>query len=214
MGRRTAAVALLSLALGAQLGHAAGPEPSGLSTAPENRHLKTYGRTLPPLGFVKFCGRFPSSCRKAQQVTLRPHITAERWNQLYRTNALVNGRVAPVSDQELYGEAEYWAYPTDAGDCEDYVLLKLRYLERIGFPRSALLITVVLDEKKEGHAVLTVITDEGDFILDNRNNRIVSWQDTDYTYLKRQSQHDPRQWLSLLRGPAAGPRVALAASPP
>ena len=37
-----------------------------------------------------------------------------------------------------------------------------------GWPESKLLITVVRDENNEGHAVLTVRTDEGDFILDNR----------------------------------------------
>ena len=77
--------------------------------------------------------------------------------------------------------------PTDAGDCEDYLLLKKRYLEGLDFPAAALLITVVLDEKNEGHAVLTVTTDEGDFILDNRRNEIRRWADVDYTYLKRQS---------------------------
>ena len=38
---------------------------------------------------------------------------------------------------DLYGEPEYWAIPTDAGDCEDYLLLKKRYLEGLGFPAAA-----------------------------------------------------------------------------
>ena len=52
---------------------------------------------------------------------------------VYQLNSYVNGKVAPVSDEDLYGEAEYWAYPADAGDCEDYVLMKKRYLEKLGF---------------------------------------------------------------------------------
>jgi predicted transglutaminase-like cysteine proteinase len=56
---------------------------------------------------------------------------------------------------------------------------------------------VVLDEKNEGHAVLTVATSEGDFVLDNRRNEIRRWNDLDYSYLKRQSQRDPRNWVSL-----------------
>jgi predicted transglutaminase-like cysteine proteinase len=102
-----------------------------------------------------------------------------------------------VSDTELYGEEEFWAYPADAGDCEDYVLMKKRYLEKLGFARSALLITVVLDERNEGHAVLTLRTDEGDFVLDNRRNEIRRWSDLDYVFLERQSERDPRQWVSL-----------------
>lgn len=141
-------------------------------------------------------------------------MTAERWSKVYRVNSLVNARIAPVSDLELYGEAEYWAYPADAGDCEDYALLKQRYLERLGFARSALLMTVVLDEKSEGHAVLTLATDEGDYILDNRHNEIEGWQDTGYSFLKRQSQQDPRQWVSLTPAGTATPRVALVETMP
>jgi predicted transglutaminase-like cysteine proteinase len=127
-------------------------------------------------------------------------MSEDRWRMVFRLNSLVNGQIAPESDQILYGEAEYWAYPTVAGDCEDYVLLKQHYLERLGFPRSGLLITVVLDEANEGHAVLTLRTAEGDFVLDNRHNAIRRMSDADYTFLKRQSERDPRQWVSLMPG--------------
>jgi hypothetical protein len=39
-----------------------------------------------------------------------------------------------------------------------------------GFPRQALLMTVVKDERNEGHAVLTVKTNGGEFVLDNMND--------------------------------------------
>ena len=111
----------------------------------------------------------------------------------------MNGKIKPVSDMELYGEAEHWAYPVDAGDCEDYALLKQRYLLGLGFPREALLNTVVLDEAGEGHDVLTVVTDKGEFVLDNRRNDILRSRDTKYTFLKRQSQVNPRQWVALVK---------------
>ena len=44
-------------------------------------------------------------------------------------------------------------------------------LIQAGWPRQALLITVVRDKKGEGHAVLTVKTDKGEFILDNQETR-------------------------------------------
>ena len=113
------------------------------------------------------------------------------------------GKIAPISDQDLYGEPERWVYPTDAGDCEDYLLLKKRYLEGLGFPPEALLITVVLDEKTEGHAVLTVTTDGGDFILDNRRNDVLRWSDVNYTFLKRQSHSNPAQWMALVKQPTS-----------
>lgn len=84
------------------------------------------------------------------------------------------------------------------GDCEDYVLLKQRELMARGWPQSALLITVVRDENNEGHAVLTVRTDLGDLILDNKNSKILAWNQTPYTYIKWQSAMDPRLWESLV----------------
>jgi predicted transglutaminase-like cysteine proteinase len=152
-----------------------------------------YDKTLPPVGFVKFCASNPQDCKADGKLAMSP----DRWNQLYQVNSYVNGKIAPVSDKDLYGEAEYWTYPVDAGDCEDYVLLKKRYLESLGFPATALLITVVLDEKSEGHAVLTVATDGGDFVLDNRRDDILRWNDTKYTFLKRQTTRDPMRWVAL-----------------
>jgi predicted transglutaminase-like cysteine proteinase len=170
--------------------------------APEERasaaHFTTArGKTLPPVGFVNFCARNPAECRSAGRTARKVPMSGQRWRIVHQLNGYVNGKISPVSDAELYGEDEYWTYPADAGDCEDYVLMKKRYLEKLGFARSALLITVVLDEKNEGHAVLTLRTDEGDFVLDNRRNEIRRWKDLDYTFLKRQSERDPREWVSL-----------------
>jgi predicted transglutaminase-like cysteine proteinase len=158
-----------------------------------------YGSTLPPVGFVKFCTVNPADCKSNSNVRDRISMSPELWNKLYLINSYVNGKIAPISDQDLYGEAEHWAYPTDAGDCEDYVLLKKRSLEVLGFSEGALLITVVLDEKGEGHAVLTVATDVGDYVLDNRVNDIVRWSDTHYKFLKRQSHNNPMQWIALVK---------------
>ena len=50
-----------------------------------------------------------------------------------------------------------------------------------------LLITVVRKPNGEGHAVLTVRTDKGDFILDNLTDTVKPWEATGYRYLKRQA---------------------------
>jgi predicted transglutaminase-like cysteine proteinase len=158
-----------------------------------------YGKALPPVGYVEMCAREPKECQALGGQRTRLTLSPERWNLLYQVNAFVNGKIAPVSDEELYGKPEYWTFPTDAGDCEDYLLLKKRYLEGLGFPAAALLITVVLDERSQGHAVLTVTTDKGDFVLDNRRNDVLRWNNTGYSFLKRQSAEDPRQWVSLTK---------------
>lgn len=173
---------------------------STLAFGADTKHVTPeFGKTLPPVGFVKFCVTDPGDCKTQRNTQERISMSPERWNQLYLINSYVNGKIAPISDQDLYGEAEHWAYPTDAGDCEDYVLLKKRHLEGLGFSARALLITVVLDEKNEGHAVLTVTTDAGDYVLDNRMDDVLRWSDTHYKFLKRQSHSDPLQWIALVK---------------
>ncbi len=70
-------------------------------------------------------------------------------------------------------------------------------LMQAGWPREALLITVVRDKKGEGHAVLTVKTDKGEYILDNQETEILPWAQTGYRFVKRQSQSDQNVWVSL-----------------
>ncbi len=164
-----------------------------------------FGQTLPPIGFVKFCISNPTECQPTGDAKAALEMSQEQWNLIHQVNTYVNGEIAPVSDMELYGEAEFWTFPTTAGDCEDYLLLKKRYLEGLGFPSNALLITVVLDEKREGHAVLTLATNEGDYILDNRHNEVLAWKQSNYTFLKRQSRDNPRQWISLANKKSATP---------
>lgn len=184
---------------------------AGDAPGPAAEHFATpIGQTLPPLGFVNFCARNPDDCRGSGWRAARAVMSGERWRAVYQVNSYVNGSIAPMSDDALYGQAEYWAYPNGAGDCEDYVLMKKRYLERLGFDRSALLITVVLDERNEGHAVLTLRTEDGDFVLDNRRNEIRRWRDLDYVYLKRQSERDPHKWVALEKGRPDDSRVLAA----
>ncbi|MGL4240035.1 MAG: transglutaminase-like cysteine peptidase, partial [Beijerinckiaceae bacterium] len=120
------------------------------------------------------------------------------WRELARINREVNDQIEPMSDLEHWGTLERWSYPTDGkGDCEDYVLEKRKRLVEAGWPRQALLITVVRDKKGDGHAVLTVRTDRGDFVLDNQETRVKGWLDTGYSFVKRQSEQHPSKWVSL-----------------
>jgi predicted transglutaminase-like cysteine proteinase len=166
-----------------------------------------FGKSLPPVGFVKFCVANPGECKNVGRRAQRMDISQDVWSKLFKVNARVNADITPVSDSDLYGVPEYWTYPVSAGDCEDYVLLKKRQLEKLGFDSGALLITVVLDEKNEGHAVLTVATSQGDYVLDNRRNDILLWSDTSYTFLKRQSQQDPKVWVALTDAKYSTPRM-------
>jgi predicted transglutaminase-like cysteine proteinase len=152
----------------------------------------------PPIGWVDFCAQNRRECDtkpvRARDVVMTPTT----WRDLVRVNQLVNSTIKPLTDMEHWGVVERWSYPDDGyGDCEDYVLLKRRMLIQAGWPRQALLITVVRDSRGDGHAVLTVKTDKGEFILDNQNEQILLWSETSYRFVKRQSQNDPNLWVSL-----------------
>ncbi len=154
--------------------------------------------TRPPIGWVQFCEARPWECNVERMQPRDVQFTAQAKRELERVNRFVNERIKPLTDLEHYGVVEKWTYPEDGyGDCEDYVLLKRRMLMQLGWPRSALLITVVRDKKGEGHSVLTVRTDKGEFILDNQVEEVLPWASTGYRYIKRQAQHDPNLWVSL-----------------
>jgi predicted transglutaminase-like cysteine proteinase len=125
-------------------------------------------------------------------------LSNKAWTDLVRINKWVNDNVKPMTDMDHWGVVEKWSYPDDGyGDCEDYALLKRRMLMEAGWPREALLITVVRERNGDGHAILTVKTDKGEFILDNQETRVLLWSETNYRFVKRQSQADPNRWVSL-----------------
>jgi predicted transglutaminase-like cysteine proteinase len=174
--------------------------------------MTSFGDTLPPIGYVTFCREHQAECRPGPRFADRIQLTSAKFKEIEEINTAVNSAVAPITDLELYGKPEVWAYPTaKKGDCEDYVLAKRRMLIEHGFPESTLLITVVRDENNEGHAVLTVRTDKGDFVLDNKRRDVVRWADTPYTFVKQQSERNPLVWISLLP-PDTVPQTAVSAS--
>jgi predicted transglutaminase-like cysteine proteinase len=152
----------------------------------------------PPIGWVQFCQDRAWECRVEPTEARDVDLTPNAYRELERVNNFANDRIKPLTDLEQYGVIEKWTYPESGyGDCEDYVLLKRRMLLQLGWPRSALLVTVVRDKKGDGHSVLTVRTNKGELILDNQTQEILAWQHTGYHYTKRQSQTDPNIWVSL-----------------
>jgi predicted transglutaminase-like cysteine proteinase len=169
--------------------------------------LASGGIASPPIGWVQFCAENAADCAQRSATARSLTLTSATFAQLARINVTVNREIEQVSDQEHFGVEEYWTYPVEGkGDCEDLVLEKKRRLLALGIPREALLITVVRDLNGDGHAILTVVTDRGDYILDNFNNEVKLWHETGYRFIKRQAQTDPNQWVSL-NGGGAGPAL-------
>ena len=165
--------------------------------------------TRPPIGWVEFCTENADQCQSGPSQPRDIVLSQTAWHDLLKVNRWVNETIKPMTDMEHWGVVEKWSLPTDGyGDCEDYVLLKRKMLIDAGWPREALLVTVVRDKKDEGHAVLTVKTDKGEFVLDNQNDRVVAWTETGYHFVKRQSQSDPNVWVSLGEARSAVPTAS------
>jgi predicted transglutaminase-like cysteine proteinase len=173
------------------------------SPAPHVTPVGTMTRV--PYGWADFCTRQPQECNvevlQPVDVVLTPRVR----HALDLVNRRVNAEIEPVSNLDHWGTLlDHWDYPTDGkGDCKIFALWKRRQLLDLGFPRQALLMTIVRDLDGNGHTVLTVKTDQGDLILDNMVAEIRYWDETGYKFVKRQSQADPNVWVSV--GPASMP---------
>jgi predicted transglutaminase-like cysteine proteinase len=158
----------------------AAPSPI-IKTAP----LRISGPTHPTAAGVEFCQKDPASCAVDPSQPTTIHLTDAKLATLRTINTQVNHAIKPVSDLDHWGVVDRWDFAEDGrGDCEDYQLVKRRELEKLGFPRRAMRMAVVLDENKEGHAVLVVRTDLGDLVLDNKSEVIVPWSSTGYEFIK------------------------------
>jgi len=169
----------------------------GITHANAANHMKTAGLTSQPIGHHVYCKTYKKDCKIRAASTKPTYLTNKRWADLVEVNNFSNATIAPVTDIEAFNQEEFWTYPKSIGDCEDYVLMKRHMLMQRGWPASSLLITVVIQPSGEGHAVLTVRTDKADYVLDNLSNKILRWNQTPYTYLKRQSAKHSGRWVDI-----------------
>lgn len=208
------AVTMVAL-LGASASEKVQAEPvtrgvAGLQSA----FMRVYGLSQAPYGFIRFCEATAAECAPDGREEARLDATPERLAELDAINRTINHAIKPLTDLEIYGVTEYWTLPTTAGDCEDYALLKRRSLMQKGWPASSLLMTVVRDERGEGHAVLTARTAQGDYVLDNKVDTVKIWYQTPYQFVMRQSYLNPKVWVALETGEPTRPASIAGVSPP
>jgi predicted transglutaminase-like cysteine proteinase len=156
--------------------------------------------TSQPIGHYEFCQRLPAECNVKSRSAPAGRLDDKAWQAVRDVNRAVNARYIAKTDIEAYGREEFWTYPTVFADCEDFALEKRRELADLGFALSDLLITVVRKPDGEGHAVLTLRTSDGDFILDNLDNDVLAWYETPYTFLKRQAVFNTGRWVTIENG--------------
>ncbi|MBX3582646.1 MAG: transglutaminase-like cysteine peptidase [Rhizobiaceae bacterium] len=99
--------------------------------------------------------------------------------KLEKVNRGVNELITYRRDKATYGSLDHWAKPSEiltrgAGDCEDFAILKMAALMDAGVPPQSMSLVVLQDSQKGVfHAVLSVTTGSGIFILDNVRDSVV-----------------------------------------
>jgi predicted transglutaminase-like cysteine proteinase len=198
-------VALAGLALTSFFGLARSASAESLFPARVTDYIQVVGPAGPTRAWIRFCQQRPHECRVDPSQPARLSLTPSVWATLTQVNEHVNSSILAVADQDHWGVLDQWDYPDDGlGDCEDIQLLKRKLLVQAGLPQRALRMTAVIDEQGQGHAVLTVLSDRGDFILDNKRDAILPWRRTGYTYIKREGTNG-KAWVAL--GNQAAPTV-------
>ncbi|KQT80939.1 hypothetical protein ASG54_05645 [Aureimonas sp. Leaf460] len=172
----------------ATAGGAAGLARNGLGSY---KPMREGASVLAPFSFIRYCVSSPEACPVGDGRTLD-------WSESTKAlvssvNRQVNRRIRPVNER-----GDTWSANVASGDCEDFALTKRQALLEAGLPSSALRIAVATTSTGEGHAVLVVKTEAGDFVLDNRIGRVLPWHQTDLRFIKITSAENPRLWRRLL----------------
>ncbi|TPK92969.1 MULTISPECIES: transglutaminase-like cysteine peptidase [unclassified Mesorhizobium] len=131
-------------------------------------------------------------------------------DKLAFVNSSINRLIAYRKDSVVYGKLDYWAKPSEilehrAGDCEDFAILKMAALLRAGIPAQSMSLVVLQDRRRKFfHAVLSVSTGSGAFILDSLGNAVL--RDSELPdYVPLYSFSTDRAWI---HGSKSGAQVA------
>jgi len=161
---------------------------------PKSTHNEArYGAT-DPRPWSRFCAKYRGQCDTPDDNRYEIRLDDDKLAVLGRINKRVNADIRYETDQSQWGVDDQYDLPiTGRGDCEDIALQKRKLLIQAGFPARALLLTVV-EWRGSGHAVLTVVTDHGDLLLDNHTDSIKTFDDIDYKLIQRQDPHWLARW--------------------
>ena len=198
--------ALKTVLIGIALAACAGSASAESFLLPRTTDLvHVVGPAGPTQAWIDFCRSYPDECRVDLSQPERISLNSQGWAALTQVNERVNSSILAVTDQDHWGVLDRWDFPDDGlGDCEDIQLLKRRLLVKAGLSQRAMRMAAVIDEQGQGHAVLMVLTDRGDFILDNKRNAVLPWRRTGYAFIKREGTNS-RKWVALGDQPAPFP---------
>lgn len=181
-------ISILALALSSTVPSYAKISPnSGIKST---RLIVERYNTSAPLGFQIFCLKNPKECKSSS--TKKVAYSSDLMRVASQINRKVNRYIRPRNDRGR----DIWTLNARVGDCEEYILSKRSKLIKAGVPSGALRIATARTRTGEGHAVLIIRTNKGDFVLDNRTNTIKSWKHTDLRFIAI-SGSNPRKWKKI-----------------
>ena len=163
----------------------------------EQTSLVDLGPSLSPFQHVRFCLHYPADCSSNSIGRTLIDLNTETLRQLNRVNHQINSAIVPA--RKNYGVVldDSWTIAPDQGDCNDYAVTKRHELLRRGLPSSALRLSVVKTAAGQGHLLLFVATTKGALILDNLTNKIRFLGQTNYQWIKMQSENEPQYWIAV-----------------
>ncbi len=120
--------------------------------------------------------------------------------QIRRVNQYANEKEY-VLDIENYGMDDYWATPkqflTRNGDCEDFAIIKMLSLKRLGIDTDRMRVVVVQDTNlRIAHAVMALDVKRDMLILDNQVEEVISHKDI-FHYVPVYSVSENKWWMHL-----------------
>lgn len=106
-----------------------------------------------------------------------------------------------ILDIENYGLKDYWATPREFlynnGDCEDYAIIKMLSLKKLGFDMQAIRLVVLQDTNlRIAHAVLAVKTKNDVLIMDNQVDEVISHKHILH-YVPLYAVNEEKWWMFL-----------------
>lgn len=160
--------------------------------------LSVAAPVLGPFAHARFCLQYPGDCESGAAAAKANTfvLNAARWAQLADLNREVNRSIRPQrNDGGVI--AERWRVWPAAGDCNDYAVTKRHALLERGWPANVLLLAEVLTRSGEHHLVLVVRARNGDFVLDNMTDTILTYARARYQWLRVQSPRNPKFWFAV-----------------
>ena len=126
--------------------------------------------------------------------------TLPELEQIHKVNDYANRRPY-VLDKDNYDIDDYWATPSEFlqhnGDCEDFAIIKMLSLKKLGFDVNKMRVVVVQDTNlRTPHAVMSIDRDGETLILDNQIKEVISDKYI-YHYVPVYSINEKSWWMHL-----------------